>query len=122
MLVAARVIALVPLHHWGKTKGNCLIIPKQHVENLYALDPGLGVDLIRATQRLAMAMKGAFGCAGISTRQHNEPAGNQDVWHFHLHVFPRFPDDDLYGAPKLPYDQMERRALAARLRLALPIE
>ena len=33
---------------------------------------------------------------GVSTRQHNEPAGNQDVWHYHLHVFPRYQDDAFY--------------------------
>jgi hypothetical protein len=31
-------------------------------------------------------------------RQHNEPAGNQEVWHYHLHVFPRYARDDLYGS------------------------
>jgi hypothetical protein len=35
-------------------------------------------------------------CEGISTRQHNEPAGHQDVWHLHVHVFPRSTDDRLY--------------------------
>ncbi len=42
-------------------------------------------------------MKVAYGCDGVSTRQHNEPAGNQDVWHYHMHVFPRYEGDDLYS-------------------------
>jgi diadenosine tetraphosphate (Ap4A) HIT family hydrolase len=37
------------------------------------------------------------GCTGISTRQHNEPDGKQDVWHLHVHVTPRFKDDQLYA-------------------------
>ena len=41
-------------------------------------------------------MRASYDCAGISTRQHNEPAGNQDVWHLHVHVFPRHHDDRLY--------------------------
>jgi hypothetical protein len=45
-------------------------------------------------------MRDAFGCEGISTRQHNGPAGNQDVWHFHLHVFPRYPNDGLCGGKR----------------------
>jgi len=41
-------------------------------------------------------MRRSYGCAGISTRQHNEPAGDQSVWHYHVHVSPRFPADNLY--------------------------
>jgi diadenosine tetraphosphate (Ap4A) HIT family hydrolase len=47
-------------------------------------------DLVRR-----IAMRHTYGCDGISTRQHNEPAGYQDVWHFHLHVFPRYHGDVL---------------------------
>ena len=42
-------------------------------------------------------MKESYGCEGISLHQYNEPAGNQDVWHYHLHVIPRWPNDDLYA-------------------------
>jgi len=42
------------------------------------------------------------GCDGVSTRQHNEPAGNQDTWHYHVHVFPRYIDDGLYAAKPYP--------------------
>jgi histidine triad (HIT) family protein len=54
----------------------------------------------------------------VSTRQHNEPAGNQDVWHLHVHVFPRYPGDQLYKSPPLPefVSQPERAVYADRLR------
>jgi diadenosine tetraphosphate (Ap4A) HIT family hydrolase len=47
----------------------------------------------QAIRDTALALKTAFDCPGVSTRQHNEPAGNQDVWHLHVHVFPRFESD-----------------------------
>ena len=47
-------------------------------------------------QRVAVAMRAAYACDGISVRQHNEPAGGQDVWHLHVHVFPRYDGDRLY--------------------------
>ena len=56
----------------------------------------LGSRIFVATQRVAIAMKAAFKCEGVSTRQHNESAGNQDMWHYHVHVTPRFKDDDFY--------------------------
>jgi len=50
-----------------------------------------------SAQRLARALKSEYGCDGTSTRQHNEPGGGQDVWHFHVHVFPRYAGDRLYA-------------------------
>lgn len=114
-----RVFALIPLHFRGNTKGNCLVIPKQHYENIFDIDPELGADILRVTQRLSFAMKQVFKCEGVSTRQHNEPAGDQDVWHYHLHVTPRFRGDGLYTAPMLRYAEEERLKLAALLRHAM---
>ncbi len=66
-------------------------------------------------------MKAAYGCDGVSTRQHNEPAGNQDVWHFHLHVFPRYVDDQLYlrSAERTPTSPPQRLPYAVKLKRAL---
>ncbi|MBT2117550.1 HIT family protein [Dyella sp. LX-66] len=119
MLVDANVFALVPTHHYAGIKGNCLVVPRGHYENVLDMPDELGSDFFRATRRLALAMRNAFGCEGISTRQHNGPAGNQDVWHYHLHVFPRYSNDGLYGGRKVPYAIEERMQLAASLRAAL---
>ncbi|HEU5134594.1 MAG TPA: HIT family protein [Steroidobacteraceae bacterium] len=119
VLVEPRVFALVPLHHYAGIRGNCLIAPRIHYENVLDIPEDLGNDFFRATRLLANAMKAAFGCEGISTRQHNGPAGDQDVWHFHLHVFPRFRDDGLYAGPRAPYETGERLEIAERLRLCL---
>lgn len=119
VLEGRNVYALIPLHFKGRTKGNCLVILKQHFENIYEIDETLGTDILRVAKRLSFAMKKAFKCEGVSTRQHNEPAGNQDVWHYHLHVTPRFHGDELYTAPILRYTPEERHVLAAKLREAL---
>jgi histidine triad (HIT) family protein len=79
----------------------------------------LGEDFFRATRLIANALQDAFGCQGISTRQHNGPAGDQDVWHFHLHVFPRFHNDGLYGGARALYETEERLDVADRLRSSL---
>lgn len=120
VLVDANVYALVPTHHYAGIQGNCLVIPRGHYENVLDMPDELGHEVFRATRHLAHAMLAAFGCDGISTRQHNGPAGNQDVWHYHLHVFPRYTNDGLYGGQKVRYATEQRIALAARLRAALP--
>ncbi|MCD7099009.1 HIT family protein [Stenotrophomonas sp. MMGLT7] len=113
------VFALVPAHHYAGIKGNCLVIPRSHYENVLDIPDSLGAEFFRATRRLAQAMRAAFGCEGISTRQHNGAAGNQDVWHYHLHVFPRYTNDGLHAGPKAPYSAEERIELASILRSAL---
>jgi histidine triad (HIT) family protein len=68
-------------------------------------------------------MRAAYGCEGTSIRQHNEPAGGQDVWHLHVHVLPRHDGDRLYerhreGAYAGPDARAEYAdRLAAELRL-----
>ena len=119
ILVEPRIFALVPLHHYAGIRGNCLITPRDHYESVQDIPDDLGNEFFRATRMLANAMQDAFGCEGISTRQHNGPAGDQDVWHFHLHVFPRFRDDGLYGGARAPYEPGERLEVADRLRGAL---
>lgn len=61
------------------------------------------------------------GCDGVSTRQHNEPGGNQDVWHFHQHVFPRWLGARLYQRhdEKAVVPAPDRAVRAERLRAVL---
>ena len=88
--------AFIAPRWWPNNEGHVLIIPNAHFENLYEL-PRLYAHRIQdLSQDIALAFKQVYQCHGVSTRQHNEPAGNQDVWHYHLHVFPRYADDNLY--------------------------
>jgi diadenosine tetraphosphate (Ap4A) HIT family hydrolase len=60
----------------------------------------------------------AKSSGAAASRQHNEPAGDQAVWHYHVHMFPRYVDDELYGSvPDAGYrTPAERRPNAERLR------
>ncbi|MET0657177.1 MAG: HIT domain-containing protein [Steroidobacteraceae bacterium] len=119
VLIEERVFVIIPHSHYGDIRGNVLIIPRQHYENLLDIPDSLGADIFNAARTVSRAMIEAFGCEGISTRQHNGPAGNQDVWHYHLHVFPRFTGDHLWGGDKGSYSPAERLDIAERLRTAL---
>lgn len=92
----SQTIAFVSPKWWLKNEGHVLVIPKQHIENLFEISDELLAVVYRTVKKLAMAIKVTYPSDGISTRQHNEPAGNQDVWHFHVHVFPRYTGDNLY--------------------------
>lgn len=90
------VTAFMASKNWPNNKGHVLVVPTAHFENVFDMPPELGTPFFEAVQRVAYAMKAVYHCEGISTRQHNEPAGNQDVWHFHIHVHPRYKGDFLY--------------------------
>ena len=111
-----RAVAFIAPRWWPRNRGHALVVPRVHVPDLYAIgreDHHAVVDLV---QEVAVAMRSAYGCTGVSTRQHNEPDGGQDVFHLHVHVFPRFADDDLYGsAPLSGFATPEERLPFARL-------
>lgn len=108
---------------WPGNAGAALVIPRGHHENLYAIPTDVGHAVWDLTQRVAVAMRAAYDCEGTSTRQHNEPAGNQDVWHLHVHVFPRHDEDRLYEQHRSTrwVTAQEREPYADRLAGALDL-
>lgn len=115
----AATTAWISSRWWERNAGHVIVVPNEHVENMYGVEPGLAGAIHETARRVALAMRRAYGCEGVSTRQHNEPAGYQEVWHYHLHVFPRYAGDDLYGSrwrdttpdERLPYAELVRDAL-----------
>jgi histidine triad (HIT) family protein len=90
-------IAVVAPRWWPNNKGSLLVIPKRHYENIYEIDDSHLAAIGIVSKKLAIAIRQTYqGCKGVSTRQHNEPIGGQDVWHFHAHIFPRYENDNLY--------------------------
>jgi histidine triad (HIT) family protein len=118
-----RTTAFISPRWWPKNHGHVLVIPNEHVENLYAIDDELLCAVYSTAKRVAIGLKAAYECDGTSTRQHNEPAGDQDVWHFHVHVFPRYDGDRLYQRheEKRWTTPAERAPYAAELRAALTV-
>ena len=76
--------------------GHVIVVPNEHYENLYDIDDKYLSAVSVMSKKIAIALKEVYECDAVSTRQHNEPDGNQDVWHFHLHIVPRYKDDNLY--------------------------
>lgn len=89
-------LAFVAPKWWAKNHGHVLVVPKEHVENIYSISDELISHVYVTAKKIAIAIKETYNSDGTSTRQHNEPAGNQDVWHLHVHVFPRYKNDELY--------------------------
>ena len=108
------------LDHRPVFKGHVLLVPREHVETLPDLPPGLRDGFLAAAQDLAVAVKDALGAQGSFVAVNNTVS--QSVPHLHLHVVPRTKGDGLRGFfwPRHRYDDpAERTAYAARLRAAL---
>jgi histidine triad (HIT) family protein len=70
-----------------------LLIPREHRETIYDLDDDLAAAIFKATVKVARAIRTASGCDGLNIIQSNGQAGQQDVFHFHLHLLPRYHND-----------------------------
>jgi histidine triad (HIT) family protein len=110
--------AFVSARWWPRNPGHVIVVPDRHVESLYGADDDLLGAVYATVRRIALAIRSSYGCTGTSTRQHNEPGGGQDVWHLHVHVFPRWAGDELYErTPEARWvDPAERAPYAERLR------
>ncbi|HEX2619732.1 MAG TPA: HIT family protein [Phototrophicaceae bacterium] len=112
----AYTTAFIGARWWVNNPGHVIVIPNTHVENIYDLDGEQAAQIHETARTIALALKQVYGCGGISTRQHNEPDGYQDVWHYHLHVFPRYAGDRLYGSDYWMPSVENRLPYADRLR------
>ncbi|HYG54093.1 MAG TPA: HIT family protein [Burkholderiales bacterium] len=75
--------------------GHVLVAVKKHAENLYGLDDTQAAELFKAAARVARAVRGAFNPEGLSVYQANGKAAGQTVFHFHLHLVPRYEGDGM---------------------------
>lgn len=109
---------------WAAAPAHVLVVPNAHFENVYSIPDETIAAVYRTAKRIATAIRSAYDCDGTSIRQHNEPGGGQDVWHFHVHVFPRRIDDRLYetNAETRLATVEERAPYAERLRATLHLQ
>ena len=75
-----------------QSPGHTLVIPKTPAENLFDLDMDVGAAVLRTVQKVASAVQEATDADGIMLNQFNGPAAGQTVFHFHIHIVPRFAD------------------------------
>jgi histidine triad (HIT) family protein len=80
------------------TKGHTLIIPKIHKENIYELTPEMARNLYEVVPDIANALKETFNPIGLNTVNNNGEHAGQSVFHFHLHLIPRYGTGDGFGA------------------------
>lgn len=110
------ITGFIKYNRWPNNPVGTVIIPNKHFENIYDLPDEYGHKIFDFSKKLAIALKEIYKCDGISTRQNNEPAGNQDAWHYHLHVIPRFKNDNMYLEEMFVSPPPERAKQALKIK------
>ena len=77
------------------TKGHALILPKNHFANLFEIPEDMDAKAFILAKKIAKKMKDVFGCDGVNIVQNNGVAAGQTVFHFHMHLIPRYKNDNV---------------------------
>lgn len=88
-----KVIAFLDISQ--ATKGHTLVVPKEAYSNLYEMPEELASDVMKVSIRLAKAIKKAFNPEGLNLLNNNGEIAGQSVFHFHVHLIPRYEKNDV---------------------------
>ena len=75
------------------SKGHALLIPKEHYRNLYDLDDEKAAKVLPLAKKMISKMTDVLECDGYNIVQNNEECAGQTVFHFHMHMIPRYKGD-----------------------------
>jgi len=101
--------------------GHVLVAVRAHAENLYGLNDAQAGAVLRAAARVARAIRDAFGPEGLSVYQANGKAAGQTVFHYHVHLVPRYEGDGMaltWPVTNPPREKLEEAA--AKIRASMP--
>jgi len=77
------------------SRGHALILPKEHAANLYELPDDLASKAMIVAKKVGAKLVEGLGCDGLNIVQNNGEAAGQTVFHFHMHLIPRYKGDDV---------------------------
>lgn len=76
------------------TKGHTLVVPKEAYKNIFELNDDISAHLFKIVVKLSKAIKKAFNPDGLNIINNNGVVAGQSVFHYHIHILPRYKDDD----------------------------
>jgi histidine triad (HIT) family protein len=102
-----------------QAEGHTLVIPKEAAENIFDLSPEGAAALIKATRKVASAVKKVTGAPGMMLAQLNGASAGQTVFHIHFHIIPRAGGIDLALHARDKADFTKLKALGERIAAAI---
>src|SRR5690606_29187679 len=103
-----------------QSEGHTLVIPKSPAENMFDLSADDATNLMRVTQKVAVAVKRAIKAPGIMIAQLNGPEAGQTVFHIHMHIIPRWHGIDLklHAREMADFEVLKKQAELIKAELA----
>lgn len=103
-----------------QSEGHTLVIPKSPAENMFDLSADDAANLMRVTQKIAVAVKRAIKAPGIMIAQLNGPEAGQTVFHIHMHIIPRWHGIDLklHAREMADFEVLKKQAELIKAELA----
>ena len=77
------------------SKGHALILPKEHYKNLYELDDEIAAKALVLAKKMITKLTDVLGCDGYNIVQNNGEVAGQTVFHYHIHLIPRYEGDEV---------------------------
>jgi len=114
------ILAIMDLY--PATPGHVLVLPKQHIEDIYTMPADIGARIMVTAIAVAKAIRQQLRPSGLNLIQANAVAAGQTVPHFHLHIVPRYHDDSVilsFGHGSTPEAIGELERIASLLRSGL---
>ncbi len=102
------------------SKGHALILPKEHYANLYEIDDEVAGAAMKLAKKLAKHMTEKLNCDGFNILQNNGEIAGQTVFHFHIHLIPRYKEGknaDILKWTHETFTPEEMREICDTLRL-----
>lgn len=101
------------------SKGHSLILPKEHYADIYEIDAELAGRAMKLAKKLTMHMTKVLNCDGFNLLQNNHEVAGQTVFHFHMHLIPRYrnaKNQDMLMWTKETFSEEEMREIKDTLR------
>lgn len=101
------------------SKGHALILPKEHYADIYEIDAELAGRAMKLAKKLAMHMTNVLNCDGFNLLQNNHEVAGQTVFHFHMHLIPRYrnaKNQDMLMWTKETFSEEEMREIRDTLQ------
>ena len=95
------------------TKGHALVLPKDHYADIYEIDPEVLGRAVQVGQKVVKHATKVLGCDGYNLLQNNGAAAGQTVFHYHLHLIPRYADMDNAKILTWPVGEADADAIKA---------
>ena len=87
------------------SKGHCLVIPKKHCKDIFDIPEKDLRQVIFVARKIAVAVEKGLNAKGVNVMHASRKEAQQSVFHFHIHVIPRYANDGLNTWPKSNYNE-----------------